>query len=102
MRRGPFHMHLEVARDDGAFEAINERVVILRTVGQLGATVNFAAYGVGYPGAYKPGDIYDLVRREPDPVRDVGGGPQRPVGEPEIQGEAGHSTSGTGSPGSHR
>ena len=61
-------MHVEVVRDDGAFDARNERVVVLKTVGQLGQEAVFYAYGVGWPpDAFKPGDKYDLIRREEKP-----------------------------------
>lgn len=66
MPNSPFHMVVEVVRDDGAFEAINERVVVLKTVGQLGKEVMFYAYGTGWPGRFKEGDQYVLVKREKD------------------------------------
>lgn len=60
----PFNFCMEVVKDDGAFEARNERVVILRSVGQFGQEVTVAVYGYGWPGTFKPGDRYDLVKRE--------------------------------------
>lgn len=63
-KQSPFHFCIEVVRDDGAFEAQNERVVVLRTLGQFGEERTFSVYGVGRPGAFQPGDQYELVKRE--------------------------------------
>ena len=64
MKRSPFHAFIEVVKDDGAFEARNERVVVLRTVGNFGEEKTFTVYGSGWPGDFKPGDRYDLIKRE--------------------------------------
>lgn len=63
-RYSPLHVVMEVVRDDGTYEAPNERVVILRSVGQLGTEVRVSVYGVGNRGDFQPGDQYELFKRE--------------------------------------
>ena len=52
----PFNFCMEVVKDDGTFEAQNERVVVLRSVGQFGPEVRVSVYGYGRPGTFQPGD----------------------------------------------
>ena len=60
----PLHFVMEVVRDDGTYEAPNERVVILRSVGQLSTEVRVTVYGAGNRGDFQPGDQYELFKRE--------------------------------------
>jgi hypothetical protein len=59
------HICFEVVRDDGAYEAPNERVVVLRPLGSMNGVDDtlIYAYGAGERGRFKPGDRFDLVRR---------------------------------------
>ncbi len=60
----PLHFVMEVVRDAGTFEAPNERVVVLRSVGQFGEEVQVTVYGVGNRGDFQEGDQYELFKRE--------------------------------------
>lgn len=64
MSRSPFHFCIEVVEDAGTYEAPNERVIVLRTVGQFGDEKTFSVYGAGNRGDFQPGDRYELVKRE--------------------------------------
>lgn len=64
MGKKPFGLVIEVVSDQGAYEAQNERVILLRTVGQMGKEATFTAYANGWPKEFQPGDRYDLVKRE--------------------------------------
>lgn len=63
-RYSPLHFVMEVVRDAGTYEAPNERVVVLRSVGQFGEEVRVSVYGAGNRGDFQPGDQYELFKRE--------------------------------------
>lgn len=64
MSKKPFGLVIEVVSDQGTYEAENERVILLRTVGQMGKEATFTAYANGWRDDFKPGDRYELVKRE--------------------------------------
>lgn len=60
----PLHFIMEVVEDAGTYEAPNERVVVLKSVGQFGSEVKVSVYGAGNRGDFQPGDQYELFKRE--------------------------------------